>query len=105
MNAHEPRVAGGRTRSLPSARTKAPAPAGSSAAASHQPERAPIRCETCGHTTIPALRCQCGHIVELHALAGDDTTRKACSVSTGPQATHCTCKAFTPALPESETPQ
>jgi hypothetical protein len=33
--------------------------------------------------------------MELHNLAGDNTTRKACSISTGKDATPCGCKAFT----------
>jgi hypothetical protein len=48
--------------------------------------------------TIPALRCAdpaCGHLVELHDLAENNLTRKACSVSTGPQATRCGCKTYT----------
>jgi hypothetical protein len=44
------------------------------------------------------------HLEEMHNLAGDEKTRKACSVSEGQKATPCGCRLFTPELPESETP-
>jgi hypothetical protein len=53
----------------------------------------------CGHVAAAGPRCVtegCGHIAELHNLAGDNTTRKACSVSTGRDATPCGCPRFTP---------
>jgi hypothetical protein len=45
--------------------------------------------------TIPARRCECTHLEEMHNLAGDERTRKACSVSEGPKATQCGCRLFT----------
>lgn len=65
----------------------------------------PHRCHACSHVTIPSRRCRCTHLEEMHNLAGDEKTRKACSVSEGPNATQCGCRLFTPELPESETSQ
>lgn len=60
----------------------------------------PHRCSACSHVTIPSRRCECTHLEEMHDLAGDDITRKTCSVSEGPKATRCGCRLFTPELPE-----
>jgi hypothetical protein len=58
----------------------------------------------CPHVAAAGPRCAtsvapgrlCGHPAELHNLAGDHTTRKACSVSTGRDATPCGCARYTP---------
>lgn len=53
----------------------------------------------CGHVAAPGPKCAqpgCGHPAELHALAGDNTTRKACSISTGRDATPCGCPRYEP---------
>jgi hypothetical protein len=52
----------------------------------------------CGHVAAAGPRCRCGHGVELHNLAGDDITRKACSISTGRDATPCGCNRYEPAV-------
>lgn len=98
MTSYKPRAARGGADPL-AARHQAPAQAGR-ALASPRPERAPTRCKTCGHITIPAPRCQCGHLDVQHDLAKDNETRTACSHSEGPKATPCGCRRFEP---ETET--
>lgn len=52
----------------------------------------------CGHVAAVLRRCAtegCGHPDVLHDLVGDNTTRKACSISSGRDATPCGCPAFT----------
>jgi hypothetical protein len=49
----------------------------------------------CAHVAAAGTPCRCGHGAELHNLAGDNTTRKACSISTGKDATPCGCPGFT----------
>lgn len=60
----------------------------------------PLRCTSCGHVSMPAIRCQCGHLDVFHAFNTANTVRKACEVSTGPKAARCTCKTYTPDIPE-----
>jgi hypothetical protein len=50
----------------------------------------------CAHVAAAGLRCHCGHGAELHNLAGDRVTRKACSISTGRDATPCGCPRYEP---------
>lgn len=57
----------------------------------------------CAHVAARRRRCAtptpagvCGHGDVLHDLARDNRTRKACTVSSGPKATLCGCKTFTP---------
>lgn len=43
----------------------------------------------------PILRvCVCTHVESLHNLSTDQKRRTGCSVSDGPKATPCGCKAF-----------
>lgn len=60
----------------------------------------PLRCTSCGHVTMPAIRCQCGHLDVFHAFNTANTARKACSRHDGARNTRCPCKAFTPELPK-----
>ena len=83
-------------QSLPPSADKTAASPGEGATTRH-------RCPSCSHVTIPARRCECKHLEEMRNLAGDDVTRKACSVSEGPKATPCGCRLFTPEL--SDFPQ
>lgn len=61
--------------------------------------RTALATSSCAHVAAPGPRCTapgCGHGAELHDLARDKKTRKACSIHTGPKATPCGCPAFTP---------
>jgi hypothetical protein len=47
--------------------------------------------------TIPAVYCAnpgCGHLEEVHDLARDHRTRKACSHHEGARNMPCPCKSF-----------
>lgn len=48
----------------------------------------------CSHVAAAGPHCRCGHGAELHNLAGDNTTRKACSISTGRDAKPCGCTRY-----------
>jgi hypothetical protein len=53
----------------------------------------------CAHVAAGGPRCAtegCGHGIEFHNLAGDHTTRKACSISMGRDAKPCGCPRYTP---------
>ena len=79
-----------------SRRSQTPAPA-AAPSPSPQPERAPVRCEACGHVRIPAVYCanpDCGHLEEVHAFNSTNTVRTACSHHEGANNKKCPCKTF-----------